>query len=197
MQGREVPKCSKCIDDFREEKRRLELVNDLKGKSEGLSHARLKSDICHFIREFWKGKGYPISVDTEVSVEGIGKVDVLGRIGESTIAVECGTTSQKKIEALKKHFDVVLHIPYCYTWDFLDINTEKIAHQIFVSSVIKGLEKDAELKKKGYKIAKGKAICLEEGDCSLPSGRKGYPKEAMQIAGLTINQINEKNAENL
>jgi len=192
MEKRDVPKCSKCIDYYREKKRRLELVNDLKGKSESLSHAELKSDICHFIREFWKGKGFPISVETEVSVEGIGKVDVVGRIGESSIAVECGITSQKKIEALKKHFDVVLHIPYCYTWDFYDINTEKITHQIFASSVIKRLEKSEELKEKGWKVTKGKAICLEEGDCSLPSGRKGYPEEAIEMACSTSEESKPK-----
>jgi len=182
MQKRNTPKCSKCIDYLREEQRRLELIHDLKAKSETFSHAKYKSDISHFIREFWKGRGFPISVDTEVSVEGIGKVDVVGWIGEATIAVECGRTSQKKIEVLRKHFDVVLHIPYCYTWDFFDVNTEKIEHQMLVSSVFKEVEKNEKLKGKGGNIVRNKVFCLEEGECSLPSGRKGYPDEAIKIA---------------
>ena len=176
MQKRDASKCSKCIDYFREKKRRLELVWDLKGKNESLSHAKLKSDVCRFIREFWKRKGYPISVETEFSVEGIGKVDVVGWIGESTIAVECGRTSQKKIEALRKHFDVVLHIPYCYTWDFLNIDIDKVEHELFCASLFK------ELKKRGHNVVRNKVFCLEEGECSLPSGRKGYPEEATKIA---------------
>jgi len=187
-----IMKCSKCIDYFREKKRRLELIYDLKGKSESLSHAKLKSDICHFIREHWKGKGYPVSVDTEVSVEGIGKVDVVGWIGEATIAVECGVTSQKKIQALMKHFDVVLHVPYCYTWELVKIDWDEVKRRIFAEMVLKEVETEL-----GVKGERRKPFCVEEGECSLPSGRNGYPKEAMQIAGLTINQVREKNAENL
>jgi hypothetical protein len=190
MEKRDAHKCSKCIDYYREKKRRFELINDLKGKSESLSHARLKSDICHFIREFWKGKGFPISVDTEVPVEGIGKVDVLGRIGESTIAVECGTTNQKKIEALKKHFDVVLHIPYCYTWEFLKIDWNEVERRIFAQLVLKQVVRES-----GIKGETRKPICLEEGECSLPSGRDGYPEEAIEIACSTTEVKQEHDSK--
>jgi len=175
-------KCSKCVDYFRQKKRKVELIYDLKAKSESFAHAELKNDVCHFIREFWKGRGFSVSAETEVSVEGIGRVDVVGSVGNATIAVECGRTSLRKIEALKGHFDVVLHIPYCHTWDFLDINVEKIEHQLLASVVAKRLEKDKELKAKGWNLVKNKVFCLEEGECSLPSGRNGYPEEAIEIA---------------
>lgn len=187
-------KCSKCITYFRLEKERSEMTQDLKAKSESMHHASLKNKVCNMLRQIAKeGEYEESSVDTEVSVEGIGKVDVVGQIGDVKVAVECGITSLKKINLLKEHFDVVIHIPYCYTWDFYNINIEKIHHEIFASSVFKSL-------KRGWpteEILRNKVICLEEGECSLPSGRDGYPKEAMQIAGLTIDQVKEKNTEKL
>lgn len=143
------------------------------------------------IREFGHEQfsDWDTSVETEVSVKGIGKVDVVGRIGDATIAIECGRTNQKKVFALKKHFDVVLHIPYCYTWNLININKEEINHQVFVAMIKKELKR-----RKLPPFKKGKVFCLEEGECSLPSGRDGFPEEAMQIAGLlTINQAKKKN----
>jgi hypothetical protein len=186
MQKRDVPKCSKYIDYFRERKRTLELIYDLKGKSESFSHAELKSNICQFIREYWKGKGYPIKAETEVTVDGIGKVDVVGWIGEATIAVECGRTNPEKIEVLKKHFDVVLHIPYCYTWGLVKIDLDELNRQIFAGSVLKGVEKEL-----GVKGETRKPFCVEEGECSLPSGRKGYPEEARKIASSLTEEPRE------
>jgi len=184
-------KCSKCITYFRLEKERLEMIQDLKAKSESISHASLKSEVCNMIRQIAKDNEF--SVETEVSVEGIGKVDVIGRIGDATIAVECGTTNPRKIKVLKENFDVVLHVPYCYTREFIDINIDRINHQLFVCSVSKKLRKELP----DWEFIRNKVYCLEEGECSLPSGRNGYPKEAMQIAGLTINQVKERNAEKL
>ena len=183
-------KCSKCIEGFREQKRRLELIHDLKAKNEGMSHAFLKTQACSMIRELGQidyVKDFPTSVGTEVAVKGVGKVDVVGRIGEETIAVECGNTNLKKILALEEHFDVVLHIPFCYTWGLININTDEIMHQLACARLAKAL------KKENLEFERNKWICVEEGKCSLPSGRDGFPEEAMQIAGLLpTNQIKKK-----
>lgn len=183
-------KCSKCIEYFREQKRRLDLIHDLKAKNEGMSHSFLKTQACSMIRELGQidyVKDFPTSVETEVAVKGIGKVDVVGRIGEETIAVECGNTNLKKILALEEHFDVVLHIPFCYTWGLININTDEIMRQLACAKLGKALEK------KNLKFERNKSFCLEEGKCSLPSGRDGFPEEAMQIAGLlSTNQIKKK-----
>jgi hypothetical protein len=102
---------------FQEEKRRLEQILDLKAKNEGFFHAELKTEVCSFMREL--AKDYQThdrsSVETEVPVKGVGKVDVLCKIGDVTIAVECGNTDAKKVLCLAKRFDVVLHIPFCWT----------------------------------------------------------------------------------
>lgn len=183
-------KCTKCVEHFREQKRRLELVHDLKAKNEGMSHAFLKTQACSMIRKLGQENfpDDPTKVETEVPVEGVGKVDVLGRIGEATVVVECGNTNPKKIWALEKQFDIVLHIPFCYTWNLININVDEIIHQLVVALVVKELEKRQLTKA----LERNKAICLEEGECSLPSGRCGFPEEAMQIAGLTIDHIRKK-----
>ena len=189
-----IMKCSKCIEQFREYKSRSELIRDLKAKSESVLHASLKSEVCNMIRQIAKDrKCEEFSVETEVLVKGIGKVDVVAQISDATIAVECGTTNPRKIKVLKENFDVVLHVPYCYTREFIDINIDRINHQLFVCSVSKKLRKELP----DWEFIRNKVYCLEEGECSLPSGRNGYPKEAMQIAGLTINQVKERNAEKL
>jgi len=172
-------KCRRCIDYYIMERRRLEAIIDLKGKNEGFSHATLKSDMCELIREIgrkWDEKSVDYSVETEVYVKGIGKVDVAASIGEATIAIECGTTNAKKIGALKERFDIVLHVPYCYTLDLYNLDRDELDHQIMVVNVFK------ELRKEGHELTTGKAICLEAGECSLPSERGGYPHEAIQIA---------------
>jgi hypothetical protein len=109
-------------------------------------------------------------------------VDVLAIIGKATVAVECGTTSPKKIAALKERFDIVLHIPYCYTEDLYFLSRDELDHQIMTANIIKKLKISPIIEKSGYKIVKGKPYCLEDGECSLPSGRNGYTHEAIQIA---------------
>jgi len=175
-------KCSKCIQRFREHKERLELIRDLKAKNEGISHVTLKSRVCKMIRELGHNTfpDFPVTVETEVCVEGIGKVDVVGRIDEATIVVECGQTNEEKILALKEQFDIVLHIPYCYTQELFKIDIDELEHQLIVAVILKSLEKRNLAKG----MEKNKLICLEEGECSLPSGRNGYPEEATRIAGL-------------
>lgn len=169
-------KCRRCIDYYIMERRRLETINDLKGKNEGFSHAFLKSEMCEFMREI--GLEFEnSSLETEAYVEGIGKVDILARVGDATIAIECGTTNLKKIRALRQRFDVVLHVPYCYTGDLYHLDKDELNHQIMVAELVEGLRKE------GIPAGeKGKAFCLAEGECSLPSGRKGFPKEAIEIA---------------
>jgi len=172
-------KCRKCIDYFTLERRILEAICDLKGKNEGFSHAVLKSSMCELMREIgrnWDKKSVDYSIETEAHVEGIGKVDVVASIGDATIAIECGTTNPKKIGASKKRFDIVLHVPYSYTPDLYHLDRAELDHQVMVVNVFKGLEK------RGLDTVKGKAICLEDGNCSLPSGRDGFPEEAIQIA---------------
>jgi len=187
--GRKPAKCRKCIEYFQRQKSRLELIHDLKRKNEGMMHASLKNEACDMIRKLGK-ENFPddlTSVETEVSVRGIGKVDVLGRIGDATIAVECGKTTPRKILALEEHFDVVLHIPFCYTGDFMDINIDNVVHQLAVALIGK------ELERRGITgFEKSKFVCLEEGECSLPSGRDGCPQEAMEMAGLSLDQAREK-----
>jgi hypothetical protein len=180
-----MTKCAKCIQYYLEQKRRFELIKDLKAKSEGLSHAILKTQACDLIRVLG-GSDRDVYVEPEVLVEGIGKVDVVGKIDETTIAIECGNTTFKKIVDLKKRFDVVLHIPYRYTPSFVKIDVEEIEHQLITTQLTKRLKK--KLKTTDWKIVRNKVYCLEEGECSLPSGRGGYPHEAMKIAGIPVEE---------
>lgn len=176
-------KCSKCIQRFREHKARLELIRDLKAKNEGMSHAFLKSEVCNMIRELGQ-KWYPeshVTIETEVCVEGIGKVDVVVIIDEVTIAVECGNTPAKKISELEEHFDIVLHVPYCYTRELFKIDFDELEHELACTFIAKELEKQNLTKG----MVRNKPICLEKGECSLPSGRNGYPEEAIRMAGLS------------
>jgi len=174
-------KCTKCIDIFRLEKIQLDIISDIKLKNVSTQHEILKSDICRMLRSLAKevcSDEFSTSIKTEFTVEGIGRVDIVGFIGEATIAVECGNTSQEKILKLRKHFDVVLHVPFCHTLDLWKLDTEEIVHQLRVSRIGKELEKRGQ---KG-KFEKNKVMCLEKGICSLPSGRRGYPKEAYEIS---------------
>ncbi len=86
---------------------------------------------------------YSTSVKTEVSIDRIGKVDVLGLIGEVVIAVECGNTNPKKIIALydDPSIDLVLLIPFCYTQNFVKIDLDEITHKIVVGLIRRELEK--------------------------------------------------------
>ena len=177
-----VQKCSKCIQLFQERKNQLQLISDLKAKNEGMSHVVLKSQVCDMIRKIGQetSPDQPVKIETEACANGIGKVDVVGQIGEVTIAVECGNTNGKKIAALREKFDIVLHVPYCYTQELFNIDMDELKHQLAITAVFKELEKRNLTKN----MVRNKPICLEEGVCSLPSGRKGYPEEAMRLAGL-------------
>jgi len=167
-------KCRRCIDYYIMERRRLEAISDIKGKNESLTHATLKSDICNMIRT---GLGeYKKSLETEAHVKGIGKVDVTATIGDATIAIECGRTNLEKIGKLKKRFDIVLHVPFCYTEDLYHLDMNELNHQITVVNVFK------KLRKEGLDLERGKPFCLEEGECSLPSNRDGFPEEAIELA---------------
>jgi hypothetical protein len=59
-------------------------------------------------------------------------------------------------------------------------NREKLEHEIITSLLAKKLEKAGLTKG----MERNKEVCLEEGICSLPSGRSGYPEEARRVAGL-------------
>jgi hypothetical protein len=168
-------KCRRCIDYYIMEKRRLEAISDLKGKNEGFTHAILKSEICNLMRETYPSERRK-SLETETYVEGIGKVDVTATIGDATIAIECGTTNPKKIAALKERFDIVLHVPFCYTEDLYHLDMDELSHQITIVNVFK------ELRKEGLDPKRGKLFCLEDGECSLPSDRDGFPNEAIELA---------------
>ena len=61
------------------ERRRLESINDLKNKNEGLSHAILKSKMCQLMREISRNCETK-SVETEVYAEGIGKMIFLPKL---------------------------------------------------------------------------------------------------------------------
>ena len=171
--------CSKCIDILRLQKIQLDIINDIKLKNVSIHHEFLKSEICRMLRILAKetvSDEFSTSIKTEFTVEGIGRIDVVAFIGGATIAVECGDTSLEKILKLQKHFDVVLHVPFCYTSDFWKLDTEKIVHQLSVSIIGKDLEKRG----REGKFERNKVMCLEKGICSLPSGRDGYPKEAYE-----------------
>ena len=168
-------RCRRCIDYYIMERRRLEAINDVQNKNEGFAHAVLKNRVCELMRELGHTHEKK-SVETEAHVKGIGKVDVIATIGNATIAIECGTTNAKKIRALREQFDIVLHIPYCYTQDLYGLKEDVLAHQIFVVNVFKELEAE------GLGFERGRRFCVEAGECSLPSGKKGFPHEAIQIA---------------
>lgn len=169
-------KCRRCIDYYIMKRSRLEAIKDVQNKNEGLTHAVLKSQACELMRELGR-TDQKKSVETEVYVKGIGKVDIVATIGDANIAIECGTTNAEKIRALREKFDIVLHIPYCYTQDLYGLKEDVLTHQIFVVNVFKELEAEGL-----GPIERGKRLCVEAGECSLPSGRNGYPEEAIQIA---------------
>jgi hypothetical protein len=163
------------------EKRRLRSISDLKNKNEGFSHAILKTRMCDFIREIGQKTKSECSVKTEAIVKGIGKVDISAKIDKATIAVECGGTDMWKIAKLRQKFDIVLHVPYCFTSDLYHLDAEQFEHQVMVSNLIH------EFRERGLPEGeKGRPICLEEGECSLPSGRMGYPKEAIELANEAL-----------
>jgi hypothetical protein len=157
------------------ERRRLEAINDVQNKNEGFAHALLKNEVCELMRGLGR-TDQKKSVETEVPVKGIGKVDVVATIGDATIAIECGSTRPEKIQKLMEKFDIVLHVPFCYTRDLYYLDKNELDHRIFVTNFFK------LLKAEGLSPEKGKPLCLEDGECSLPSGRKGFPHEAIQIA---------------
>lgn len=56
-------------------------------------------------------------------------VDVAGFKNNIKIAFECGDVSQGKIESLKLYYDIVVHMPYCWTPGFF-IHDRKLTHMI-------------------------------------------------------------------
>jgi len=155
-------------------RRRLEAIKDVQNKNEGFAHAVLKNEICELMRELGR-IDQKKSVETEVHVKGIGKVDVVATIGDATIAIECGSTKPQRIQQLMERFDIVLHVPFCYTRDLYYLDKNELDHRILVTNFFK------LLKAEGLSPEKGKPLCVEDGECSLPSGRKGFPHEAIQI----------------
>ena len=168
-------RCRRCIDFYVMERRRIEAIKDVQNKNESLDHALLKSKICELMREIGRTHEKK-TVETEVHVKGVGKVDVVATIGNATLAVECGDTKPEKIRALREKFDIVLHVPYCYTQDLYGLKKDELDRQIGAVELFK------ELKARDIEPERGKPICLEDGECSLPSGRDGFPHEAIQIA---------------
>jgi len=145
----------------------------LKGKNESVEHATMKADIC----EWFRNRSSAYHVATEVSVQGIGVVDVAVSFGDATAIFECGETSKEKIELLKENFDVVVHIPYCYTKRFISFDFNEIAHRLFVHAVTNKIDED--LDRNRVKIENFPDICLELGDCP-PSRRTNFWEQAVK-----------------
>jgi hypothetical protein len=162
-------------------RRRLEAIKDVQNKNEGFAHAVLKNEVCELMRGLGR-IDQKKSVETEVHVKGIGKVDVVATIGDATVAIECGSTKPQRIQQLMERFDIVLHVPFCYTRDLYYLDKDELGHRIFVTNVFKSL------KAEGLPSEKGKRLCVEAGECSLPSGRNGYPDEAIEIASVHIEE---------
>ena len=104
-----IKKCSKCVDLFHSQKKRLYDIEKSKYKSESVRHAILKDEIYNMLKilskEFFSEE-FETSFETEFTVKKLGRVrvDVLAKIGEARVAVECGETNQQKFQALKEHF---------------------------------------------------------------------------------------------
>lgn len=73
---------------------------------EGLEHVLLKQVARKLLRRLGA---------VRIVEEGRGKVDVAGQCRGVWIAFECGQSSELKIEALRTMYDIVVHLPYCYT----------------------------------------------------------------------------------
>lgn len=79
--------------------------------AEGPAHAKLKRSAIEMLRRLGCH-----SITTEGKIQGFkGTVDVLGRFDNGRIAVEVGDCSKGRIETLKQHAEVVIHIPYTWT----------------------------------------------------------------------------------
>jgi len=53
----------------------------------------------------------------EIVEEGEGNVDIAGKCRGVWVAFEVGNSSRAKIESLQEMYDIVVHLPYCYTPD--------------------------------------------------------------------------------
>lgn len=83
-------------------------------RSEGAAHKRLKRRAVKILE-----LAGAHSTVLEAKAPGIkGRVDVAGYWPSVTVAIECGKTPAGRIEGLRTHYDVVVHLPYCWTPKF-------------------------------------------------------------------------------
>ena len=110
------------------------------------------------------GNEFETSIDKEFIFKKLGriKIDIVANIGGSMIAVECGNTTFNKIQKLKKHFDIVLHVPYNYTSEHWNIEIKEIIDKLAISLIAEELKRRNE-----HRFERNKIFCLEEGKCSI------------------------------
>lgn len=81
--------------------------------SESANHVALKGMAIKMLRKLGAER-----VKTENNFAGF-TVDVVGWFrrwdGHVTVAFECGNCEEERIKKLKEIYDVVVHLPYCYT----------------------------------------------------------------------------------
>jgi len=140
----------KCEKYFEHQLKELSKLKAQKTNREGTLHAIIKGSLVNFFCSI--GLDH---VETEVSIEGVGIVDVMAYSDDVRVVVECGHTTPKKILALEQVCDVVIHIPYCYTPQFIEFDFEKIQRKIISHGVAK------QLRKEGHTVVVGKRYCLE------------------------------------
>lgn len=76
---------------------------------ESKHHHKMKLDCVRYL----DARGYDIEVEKPICVNHKWYiVDVVGVLGSQNIAIECGDCKEKKLEALGRIFDKVIHIPY-------------------------------------------------------------------------------------
>lgn len=83
-------------------------------------HSQLKELAVTIIRELGAQK-IIVEAEKHIGVQRYPKsftsfIDVVGEFPKhQTIAIECGNCSKERIAKLKKHFTIVVHLPYCHT----------------------------------------------------------------------------------
>lgn len=73
---------------------------------EGPAHIALKQTARRILRRLDASK---------IVEEGIGNVDIAGNCRGVWIAFEVGNSSKLKIESLRSTYNIIVHLPYCYT----------------------------------------------------------------------------------
>jgi len=82
--------------------------------SESEDHKALKRRAINLLK-----KAGAKTIVRESKIKGInGFVDVVGYWPSLTVAIECGKTSKERIATLQSHYDIVIHLPYCWTPKF-------------------------------------------------------------------------------